>query len=111
MIWLGRATPSAGRDVIDRKVRFLPLPAQATVLASIPGPACDLETFGQPNCGVRRPSPNEACTRKAAMACGEAIVCAGPSGTGLFLCSMPVWGWLARAMLPGHQNPPVSPLS
>src|SRR5208337_2431472 len=21
-----------------------------------------------------------------------------------------VWGWLARAMLPGHQNPPVSPL-
>ena len=42
----------------------------------------------------------EACTRKAAMACGEAIVCAGPSGTGFFLCSMPVRGWLARAMLP-----------
>ena len=34
------------------------------------------------------------------MACGEAIVCAGPSGTGFFLGSMPVRGWLARAMLP-----------
>src|SRR5271166_1539835 len=38
---------------------------------------------------------SRACTRKAATACGEAIVCAGPSGTGFFLeyrllpCSTP----------------------
>jgi hypothetical protein len=41
---LGRVTPSAGRDVIDRKACFLFLLAQAAVLASVPGPACDLET-------------------------------------------------------------------
>ena len=27
----------------------------------------------------------EACTRKAAIAYGEAILCAGPSGTGFFI--------------------------
>src|SRR5271157_3225931 len=84
---LGRVTPSAGRDVIDRKACFLPFLVQAAVLASIPGPASDLETFGQsktagsgdprrtrqsdggvgrpapnesPNGGVRRPAPNES---------------------------------------------------
>src|SRR5271157_5792595 len=72
MIRLGRVTPSAGRNVIDRKACVLPFLVQAAVLASIPGPACDLETFGQsktagsgdprrtrqPNGGVGRPSPN-----------------------------------------------------
>jgi len=42
--------------------RFLCLRAQAAVLASIRGPACHLETFGQSNGGVRRPSPNESRT-------------------------------------------------
>jgi len=56
---LGRVTPSAGGDVIDGKACYPSLLAQAAVLASVPGPACDLETFGQPNGGVRRPSPNE----------------------------------------------------
>src|SRR5271157_851419 len=57
---LGRVPPSAGRDVVDRKACFLSLPAQAAVLASIRGPACHLETCGQSNGGVRRPSPNES---------------------------------------------------
>ena len=35
----------------DNAPRFLSLLAQAAVLASIPGPACHLETFGQPNGG------------------------------------------------------------
>jgi len=55
---LGRVTPSAGGDVIDGKACYPSLLAQAAVLASVPGPACDLETC-QPNGGVRRPSPNE----------------------------------------------------
>src|SRR5271157_4002556 len=59
---LGRVPPSAGRDVIDRKACFLSVPAQATVLASIRDPACHLETFGQSNGEVRRPSPNESRT-------------------------------------------------
>src|SRR5271157_1934722 len=62
MTWLGRVPPSAGRDVVDRKACFLSLLAQAAVLASIRGPACHLETFGQSNGGVRRPSPNESRT-------------------------------------------------
>src|SRR5208282_1250730 len=75
---LGRVTPSAGRDVIDRKACFLPFLVQAAVLASIPGPACDLETFGQSKTagsgdprrtrqsdgGVRRPSPNASAERR-----------------------------------------------
>src|SRR5271157_2720911 len=44
MMRLGRVTPSAGRDAIDRKACFLSLLAQAAVHASVPGPACDLET-------------------------------------------------------------------
>jgi|SRR5208337_3155966 len=44
MSQLGRVTPSVGRDVIDRKACFLTLPAQAAVLAAVPGPACHLET-------------------------------------------------------------------
>jgi len=59
---LGRVPPSAGRDVVDRKACFLSLLAQAAVLASIRGPACHLETFGQSNGAVRRPSPNESRT-------------------------------------------------
>ena len=61
MMRLGRVTPSAGRDAIDRKACFLSLLAQAAVRASVPGPACDLETLAErvPNGGVRRPSPNE----------------------------------------------------
>jgi hypothetical protein len=45
--------------VIDRKACFLTLLARAAVLSAVPGPAGHLETFGQPNGGVRRPSPNE----------------------------------------------------
>src|SRR5271157_102480 len=59
---LGRVPPSAGRDVVDRKTCFLSLVAQAAVLASIRGPACHMETFGQSNGRVRRPSPNESRT-------------------------------------------------
>src|SRR5271157_4702700 len=65
MTWLGRVPPSAGRDVVDRKACFLSLLAQAAVLASIRGPACHLETFGQSNGGVRRPSPNESRTARS----------------------------------------------
>src|SRR5271157_2007823 len=61
---LGRVPPSAGRDVVDRKACFLSLLAQAAVLASIRGPACHLETFGQSNGGVRRPSPNESAGKE-----------------------------------------------
>ncbi len=59
---LGRVPPSAGRDVVDSKACFRSLLAQAAVLASIRGPACHLETFGQSNGAVRRPSPNESRT-------------------------------------------------
>src|SRR5271157_4875886 len=62
MMRLGRVTPSAGLDAIDRKACFLSLLAQAAVRASVPGPACDLETFGRPNGGVGRPWPNECRT-------------------------------------------------
>src|SRR5271157_3227410 len=65
MTWLGRVPPSAGRDVVDRKACFLSLLAQAAVLASIRGPACHLETFGQSNGEVRRPSPNESRTARS----------------------------------------------
>jgi len=56
---LGRVPPTDERDVCDRKASFLSLLAQAAVLELNPGPACHLETFGQSNGGVRRPSPNE----------------------------------------------------
>src|SRR5271157_2851129 len=59
---LGRVPLGAGRDVVDRKACFQSFLAQAAVLASIRGPAFHLETFGQSNGEVRRPSPNESRT-------------------------------------------------
>jgi|SRR5271157_6079748 len=58
---LGCVPPSAGRDVVDRKA--LPVPpgsSGSTRIDSRPGVL--LETFGQSNGGVRRPSPNESRT-------------------------------------------------
>jgi hypothetical protein len=50
----------------------------------------------------------EACTRKATMACGEAIVCAGPSGTGFFLFrtegGKPVWNHSGAATVVRHRS-------
>jgi hypothetical protein len=42
---------------------------------------------GWPMAAHQLASAYRACTRKAANACGEVIVCAGPSCTGFFLFS------------------------
>ena len=44
-----------------------------------------------------------ACTRKAARACGEAIICAGPSGTGFFLFITPGWDTITTVSRPAQQ--------